>query len=216
MSKVSALCVTRCGVHLQRAIDCWSRQTHADRELVIVYDGDPRALCAFRVPPEAVVVYVAERRTLGELRNISIASASGEYLCQWDDDDWFHPDRITRQLETAQASASRACALSRWIEFDTLTGKAYLSNPRCWEGSLLWHRDRTGDGYPALVRGEDTPFARRVNPALLERPDLYVYTCHGDNTWPRSHFEGLFAAAKELPTKVAQAVARKLDRKPAA
>jgi glycosyltransferase involved in cell wall biosynthesis len=33
-------------------------------------------------------------RTLGSLRNLDIEMAQGEYVCQWDDDDWYHAGRI--------------------------------------------------------------------------------------------------------------------------
>jgi glycosyltransferase involved in cell wall biosynthesis len=208
MPKVSGLCVTRCAPYLQRALDCWERQTHLERELIIVHDRDPQALQGFRLPSDARVCVISPPRTLGELRNFSIAESRGDYLCQWDDDDWYHPQRIAVQLATAERATSQACALRRWVTFDMTKGKAYLSNPRCWEGSLLWHRDVTGAGYPAVARGEDTPFADRIRPELLDRPDLYIYVYHGGNTWTREHFENLFAAAAPLNKSASDAIAR--------
>jgi len=58
------------------------------------------------------------------------------------------------------------------------------------------------EGYPPLARGEDLEFVDRLRArhtiAMLDRPELYVYTFHGKNTWGRDHFQGMFRMGSRL------------------
>src|SRR5258705_7030930 len=93
---VSCLCITKNDLgQLRRSVRCFSAQSYANKELVIVHEGlRPEVTdwlgrlknANFRIVP----VSTRPKKSLGELRNISIAHATGEYFCQWDDDDWYH------------------------------------------------------------------------------------------------------------------------------
>jgi hypothetical protein len=138
------------------------------------------------------------------LRNASLAAAQGAFVCNWDDDDWHAPRRLELEIEALVQAAAHACVLSRWLVFDEVTRNAYVSGKRLWEGSLLCRRDLEvlKEGYPPQKRGEDRVLIRAMQEkyriATLDRPELYVYTYHGKNTWDREHFERIFAAATEL------------------
>jgi len=208
--RVSCLCVTRGRVdRLRGVLRCFRDQTWPDRELVLVYEEDDLETARF-VRDEAsdfpgivaVCVPGASCLPLGALRNLSVARATGDWVCQWDDDDWHHPDRITAQLESLEGRpGAEASVLSRWIVFDEARGRAHLAPHRAWEGSLLCRRS-TLPAYPERARGEDTPvigaLERRGQLVLLERPELYVYVLHGRNSWPRSHFSSYAHAAFDL------------------
>ena len=100
---VSCLMVTRDRYPFARlAIEAFRRQTHAERELVVVQDGtdtrlveeikqaDDPTIRAFRAPAVGL--------SLGALRNLAVAAARGPFVCQWDDDDLYDPDRIAAQM----------------------------------------------------------------------------------------------------------------------
>ena len=57
------------------------------------------------------VVEPADKLTLGALRNVSVARARGEILCHWDDDDWFHPDRVRAELAELSRTGAQALVL---------------------------------------------------------------------------------------------------------
>lgn len=198
---VSCLMVTADRVDLaRRAVQCFVQQTYADRELVVVDDGTAdyrpllRAAEAF-----AAVTHVKlknnDRRTLGELRNIAIESAKGDWCIQWDDDEWYHPDRISRQLAVAVASDVGASAL-RWTLMKVPTGRGALQfrtrTGIATPGTLLFKR--TNLRYPHLARNEDAIFLRTVRRhvglAVMERESshLFVRVFHGSNTWNERHF----------------------------
>lgn len=210
---VSCLCVTRHRPELlRRAIDCFDRQTLASREMVIVAEDDDaetlRVLRELESRKDIVPVIVSRhpKKPLGDLRRISVAAARGEYVVQWDDDDYFHADRLTAQLAEIRRTGQPACVLRRWIIYKD--GRAVVSSTRLWEGSLMCRKADMPE-YPSLHRGEDTPVIEQLEAAdkiaSLDRPDLYVYAFHGGNTWHSLHWEGAFragtapASAEEFP-----------------
>ena len=45
------------------------------------------------------VVYIGPGVSLGAARNLTVDTARGAYVCQWDDDDLYHPERLRIQYE---------------------------------------------------------------------------------------------------------------------
>jgi glycosyltransferase involved in cell wall biosynthesis len=210
---VSCLCVTRNKPRqLRRAVDCFLAQRYSPKELLLVYEDDDlvtQHLAEQLVSEHEGLIFAKQvaatpKLTLGELRNIAIASAHGEYFCQWDDDDWYHQDRISRQLEAATGNHQAACLLSHWLIYDELGKQAYLSPLRLWEGSILSRKDVLTPElkYPALSKSEDSIFIGKLlqKGAIypLVAPVMYIYTVHQSNTWSRAHFERIFSASQKL------------------
>jgi glycosyltransferase involved in cell wall biosynthesis len=81
------------------AIACFQAQTYANRELVILDDGeDPVRDLAEGADARIRYFYELPRRVLGPKRNRCAELARGEIFVLWDDDDWHGPERITRQV----------------------------------------------------------------------------------------------------------------------
>lgn len=180
-------------------------QTYPNLELVVVEDGtddtlaqhirdlgDPR-IRHHRLPPEG--------RTLGELRNEAVDRATGPYVCQWDDDDLYDPERVETQMAAILALGAEACFLARERLRWPARRKLAVSCARVWEGSMVCAKDRL-PRYPAQRRGEDTPVAegvvRTCRVVSIDAPELYTYVCHGNNTFNESHFAEHFAVATEI------------------
>ena len=80
---ISCLCVTRGRVALLgRAVGCFLEQTHARRELLILFESDDAAtrdyvasLADLRI--RGIEVPVLPKQTLGSLRNLAVAAARG-------------------------------------------------------------------------------------------------------------------------------------------
>lgn len=219
---VSCLCVTRFKPEkLQRAVDCFLAQRYPNKELVLVYEDDDLATQALadslaREHGDLILVVRVSanpKLKLGDLRNISIDQARGEYFCQWDDDDWYHNERIGRQLEAAQANHRDACLLTNWIIFDEVERQAYFSFVRLWEGSVLCKSDVLSSTlrYPAAAKFEDTVFTRllvaRGSVFPLVAASLYIYTAHGTNTWSREHFRTMFSLSQKLDVETTALIA---------
>jgi Anp1/Glycosyltransferase sugar-binding region containing DXD motif/Glycosyl transferase family 2 len=203
---VSCLMVTKGRLPLaERAIRCFLAQTYTRAELVVVDDGadgalenhvralaDPR-IRLHRLPPEG--------RTLGELRNIAVDLATGPYVCQWDDDDLYDPERLEVQLAAVLALDATACFLARERLWWPARRKLAISGVRVWEGSMLCAKEAL-PRYPEQRRGEDSPVAEAVvrggRTVSLDAPELYTYVFHGANTFDEPHFTSLLDAATQL------------------
>lgn len=141
---ISCLCVTyKKPLLLKRAIACFEAQNYRNKELVILYeDHDIETIHFLRTHAlssrvRQVCVPGTPKKTLGELRNIAIQSALGEFVCQWDDDDWYHMNRLTCQYNAIENSNAGGSLLTRWITFNGHSKNAFVSNRRHWEGSVL-------------------------------------------------------------------------------
>lgn len=207
---ISCLCITRCKVrYLQRAIRCFQAQSYPNRELLILYEDDDHPTREYiggisdpRI--SKVEVSASPKLTLGRLRNLAIEKCRGEYFCQWDDDDWFHQNRLEFQMLVIQESRMPASIMMHWLVYEVMQGQAYVSNRRPWEGSLLCKKSLIGEemNYDDLVKGEDTSLIERlfsgslVFPIIM--PKLYIYVYHGENTWEYEHWKPIFEAGTRL------------------
>lgn len=198
---ISCICVTRARpILLARSIECFKQQTWPNKELVILYEDDDKDTSEFLATICEREIRVLEIRSfpklsLGELRNVAIRASRGAFFSQWDDDDWFHPERLAVQFAYLRGNRAHACVLNHWIVFDGTTNLAYVSPEWTWEGSILCDKKVFSKTlqYENLSKGEDTVFLQklqdRYNVALLNRPFLYIYIYHGHNTWEREHWD---------------------------
>jgi glycosyltransferase involved in cell wall biosynthesis len=202
-SLVSCLMVTRNRAALaRRAVQCLARQTWARRELVIVDDGDEDyepMLAPFR--PELTIHYhrIAPEpgRRLGGLRNLSLELAGGDYCVQWDDDEWYHPQRIELQMQALREHGADACVL-KWtlmhIDSEEMFERPYRADVSDGTPGTILHR-RTDVRYPNDARGEDSVFMKTLQRAgrvaVMDRrhSHLFIRCFHGNNTWEAQHFQ---------------------------
>ena len=222
---ISCLCVTRGRVELlKRAVRAFENQSYQNKELVIVYESDDQASDEFvtGITETNVLKMKAPstpRLTLGELRNMAVRVSNGDYFCQWDDDDYYHNERLSFQFKVLRDSAMPACVLIYWIMFDEVRREAYISHMRPWEGSILCKKSVIGDDvrYKNMSRGEDTPliqelFSRNmVFPVVM--PKLYIYVYHGGNVWTEKHWRKIFNLSKKLSAGSSEIIGGILDGK---
>jgi glycosyltransferase involved in cell wall biosynthesis len=216
---ISCICITRGKPHLlQRAIGCFDAQTYANRELIILYEDDDDLVRnflkqnTFALSVKIIEVSASPKRNLGELRNIAIAAASGEFICQWDEDDWCHAGRLSFQYEGIANTGYKASILTKWLIFDCTKGNAYISNERLWEGSILCSKSIIQQKkYEHLQMGEDTAVISYLKAGnyifeMKDRMGLYIYVYHGHNTWHRTHWETIFRHSRALDKNVADLI----------
>jgi glycosyltransferase involved in cell wall biosynthesis len=221
--KISCLCVTYKRLSsLVDAIHYFNEQTYPNKELVIVsHDDDVETREYVRLLSQPNLLYFeVPRQPLGDLRNLSIELATGEFFCQWDDDDWYHNRRLELQMQEIERTRKKANLLAYWIMFDKAREQAYLSFPLVFAGTILSHKDlyyQNGIRYPSIGRNEDTDFMYKVfqmnYSSPLINPSLYIYIYHGTNTWQGEHFELLFSRAQPLSPEVSLIVSEVLKRK---
>jgi len=203
---------------LRRTLECFEAQTYSQKELVLVHDlpfceesqalidqaqSDARRLR--RNPLQ--VIFVKDLPALGALRNIGVSRAKGEYVAQFDDDDWHAPTRIEVQVKKLipYRKKIKGCVLLRWMVYDETLKIGYLGERRLWEGSLLCERETLiKTPYAEISKYEDTPVLEELHAlgvliGIEDQPNLYCYCYHGKNTWDRSHWLKLFDRCQRLP-----------------
>ncbi len=208
---ISALMVTQPGrtSSALAAMADFAAQTHRDRELVVVHDADAafgetlQAAAARHGDAAIRIIRTRSNQTLGELRNQSLAEARGEFICQWDDDDRYHPERLATQWRALHEARADFSFLQQQMHFFTDTGEMFLVD---WDGeaypmnfiqgSMMARRSLVPD-YPPLPRGEDTPVIREILrrghavARIADRAWTYVYTCHSANAWSVAHHRAI-------------------------
>lgn len=214
---VSCLCVTNKRAHfLKRAIDCFLAQDHPHKEMIIVCPADDHQALDYlgtlqdeRLVP--VTVPAGHQLTLGELRNLSLEHCNGDFFCQWDDDDWSHRKRLSIQLNNLVSNHHPATMLTNVLMYDGANAKAYFSNFRLWDQTLMGSTALCGQvRYQALEKSEDREFSHllmmesKIYPTVS--PNLYIYRFHGNNTWDQDHFNWLFGRAQPLSEPVSQLI----------
>lgn len=68
----------------------WKRQTYPDTELVIV-DASEKP---FKTKTKGVRVVHAPGLNIPARRNLAVSEARGDFVAWFDDDDWYHPERL--------------------------------------------------------------------------------------------------------------------------
>jgi len=191
---------------LERSVAAYCAQTYESKELVIVTDGPSQAVDAIDAHVRGLnrgdirVVRCDERRSLGALRNRSCEAASGELLCQWDDDDIYHPRRLTEQYDALVQRQAECVYLEDTLQFIVASRQLYWLNwhateARAHPGTLLCRR-ASQPRYPEkgelAERGEDLVVCLELQKrpgfaTLAGRPFLYIYVTHDVNKYSREH-----------------------------
>jgi len=215
LPRISCLMVTYDRLALaKRSMDCFAAQTYQNRELVVVTNGTDGFCQALRSHADHLgidtrFVHLEQGDlTLGRLRNISLESAKGDIVCQWDDDDCNHPERLMRQAEHMFRENARACLMTDhlqflqdaglvvWVDW-TLGGRERVD--QLLPGTVMMHRDerfRYPEEGQYASRGEDTMFLNSLYAtvpvaSLIGHGYLYLYTYHGRNTFSKEHHHHL-------------------------
>lgn len=202
LPRVSCLMVTADRPNLaRRAIRCFVNQTYPNLELVVLDNGKESIEDLLVDLPQDRVVYKklpwSSETVIGELRNISLSLARGEYIVpHWDDDDWYHPDRVSRQMEPLLNEGFDACTLAGTLVH--VHSDEYFDHP--FVGLLpngvpptVIHKRSSDIRYPELRRTSDTAYInswRERQYCMLPSEDSYLYVrySHGDNLWEQDHF----------------------------
>lgn len=220
---ISCVCVTSGRVALlKRAIDCFGMQQYANKELVISYPEDDTATKSFldlllELNPDIPLIRITRDAevTVGNAHNMAIRKCEGEYICHWDDDDWYHPLRLITQYTGMVNHGFKACVLRHILLYDSTTEKAYASFTYSWDNTILCRKEiLLANPYADRDRGEDTHImkfldARKFLYRLENAPHLYIYVYHGNNIWNYAHYQ-YFLSKSELLNGTLTAAIQKL------
>lgn len=137
-SQVSAIITTHNRSQLlKRAIESVMNQTYSDIECIIVDDAstdNTRQICS-DYPVQYIFIPKEESRGGNYARNLGIKAAKGEYCAFLDDDDYWLPAKIEKQVALIERMDCELVHCGKRIEYvhaDRITYKDKLPNPNHW------------------------------------------------------------------------------------
>jgi glycosyltransferase involved in cell wall biosynthesis len=177
------------------AVRAFLKQDYSDLELVIVDDGAQSVESVLPADPRLRLIRLPRKNNVGGKRNIACASARGEFIVHWDDDDWYPVDRVRRQITALRAARKEICGSSILFYYDVVEGRAwryqYPGAIRRWVGgNTLAYRKSWWINHPfaEIQVGEDCRFVWNAPAAAicdLASPELCVSRIHRGNTSPK-------------------------------
>lgn len=204
---VSCVMVT-CGrpEFVARSLMYYRRQSYPARELVIVYEQDSDLPAPLRLGladepsiPSIRLVRVQANLSIGAKRNRSVAEAHGAFIAQWDDDDWYGPERLSVQIAPLLCGSADITGLFDTVFFELDAWRFWTTTPGLHArmfvrdvhgGTLVFRRSAWGQHacYPDTSLREDADFlvaavAQGARVVRLSGRGLYLYVRHGENTW---------------------------------
>jgi glycosyltransferase involved in cell wall biosynthesis len=181
------------------ALQSFLSQDYPHRELIVVDDGEDAIGDLFSNASGVKYFRLPARRPLGAKRNFACQQAGGEIIAQWDDDDWYAPERLSYQagpILMGQADLTgleNACVLEPaharfWTTRRDLHEQMFVGNVH--GGTLVFRTQllREGLAYPEINLAEDAGLLRSAlnrgkRLQRLSNPGVFVYMRHGRNAW---------------------------------
>jgi peroxiredoxin len=185
---------------LRFALTCYQRQTYANRELIVVDDGD-------RYPADPQEIEAAGGRLvratpgtpIGTKLNLGLDVARGTLCQKMDDDDYYAPAYVETMVEAILESWREACRptlafVTPFLFFDVARWEIRRSLDRNVPGATLFfhrsdwalHRFRPLPGDEDLWFFLDQVRAGAV-PVVIEQPELFLAVRHRGSRSERGH-----------------------------
>lgn len=194
---------------VRQSIKHFVAQTYPNKELIIVADGEDLASIIQTVDPaENIRLFQLPGDggvTVGYKRNYGVMCSTGQFIANWDDDEWQSPNRLCEQWR-AMRDDVMLVGIGQPIFMDTETAVLYwFSAPRphrgyCSGSSMfyrrsLWERVK----FPDVNIGEDTMFLQEVDARAVAHvsPGLNVSFVHSGNTVSKRITEAPYIALKQ-------------------
>jgi glycosyltransferase involved in cell wall biosynthesis len=182
-----------------QSVRYFRRQDYSARELIILDDGNTNLSAELKGDSRIRYLRLPEGTSIGAKRNQGCAAARGNIIAQWDDDDWYAPNRLSAQVAPLVAGKADISGLSAGVFFDLARWQFWRCTADLHRrmfvgdvhgGTLVFTRRLWEEGvrYPERSLAEDAWFLRRAlrHGARVERmagEGLFVYLRHVDCSW---------------------------------
>jgi glycosyltransferase involved in cell wall biosynthesis len=183
-----------------QAIRYFCAQDYPNKELVVLEDGTPSL--TGRLPDDPRIRHIATGvapRSIGAMRNEACRLARGDIVAHWDDDDWYGPGRLTRQVAAIRAGEADITGLRGSLMFDLAAWRFWRCRPdlhrrlfvRDVHGGTLVYRRRVWEQkaqFPDRSLAEDAIFLeqavrRGARLRAVGAEGIFVYLRHDANAW---------------------------------
>ena len=184
---------------VSQAIKYFLRQDYANKELIVVDDGDDAVADLVPSTPLFQYIRLSARHSIGVKRNLAGEAARGEILLTWDDDDWYSPDRISYQVQPLLTGRAEVTGLGNTLMLSLPEGEFWACSPTLYDhmffqgihgGTLTFWRDswQQGARFASSSLAEEVPVQQALmrQGARLEKlanQGKFIYIRHGSNAW---------------------------------
>lgn len=179
---------------LPMAIGYFLRQSYDNKELIVLDDGKKDARSLVPNHPQIRYKYVEGKASIGAKRNRCCELATGEIIVHLDDDDWYGPDWIAKQVTCLKAGNFDICGLDQLFFYDPAKQHAwkyiYPKQKRDWVGgaTMAYHKAFwKKHTFPDINVGEDNHFVWQ-HPGRIGKHhhiEEFVSILHDNNTSPK-------------------------------
>jgi glycosyltransferase involved in cell wall biosynthesis len=215
LQKISCLMVTNGRFELMKqSIACYVNQSYKHKELVIVCQGDHNECIRGYVNSlnrsDIHFANAPSTLSLGALRNLSLEISTGKVVCQWDDDDYYHPGRLVCQYKTLMSSPNiTGVYYAKFFKFFDIPEARQMywvdwssevpDSHKYLCGSGMFHKEQFYEYHNLLYPeyGEQSGKEEDLNVleklmnngviAIAPADFHYVYAYHGVNTYGLAH-----------------------------
>lgn len=183
-----------------QAVRYFCDQDYPNKEMIVIEDATPSL--EGRMPDDPRVRYVATGkplRSIGAMRNEACELARGEIVAHWDDDDWYGPERLSRQVEPILSGDADLTALRDSVMLDLANWRFWRTQPDLHKrifyigdvhGATMTYRRSIWETakFPDQSLAEDAIFLQQAldmgsRLKALDAEGLFLYIRHGANAW---------------------------------
>lgn len=207
--KITCVTVTKNRLTLlKRSIQCYINQTYVNKELLIASQDNNKEIEEYIkfLNRKDIRLIDVSNLSLGKARKIACWNAYGDIVCQWDDDDIYHPKRLSNQYNQMIRDQALVCYYDShlkyfennkelyWVDWSIEQGEPWH---KCLGGSVMFFKKYEGryleivNFYPDKEKYEDVDFAEKAfknYPVAISKDGYqYVYVYHGDNVYDYNH-----------------------------
>ena len=173
---VSVLMPTMRPDNVAHCLENFTKQTHENKELILILNNAEFDVDAIRREvesiPNAQVIHVEGRTTLGDCLNRGVEAAAGKYVAEMDDDDYYGEHYLSDAVLAASFSGAelvgKGVSFVYFVSTETTalreTSPEHTFTSSIVAGNTIFvQTDAVREVlFAPLVRGEDTDFQRRA------------------------------------------------------
>lgn len=173
------------------AVNKFLRQDYSNTELVIIDDGVKSCVDLIPNLNNINYYYLKPPNTIGTKRNLACEKSNGEFIIHMDDDDWYAPDWISRQVENLLNTGGDITGLNSIIFHSSSLERSFVyrnvDNNKPWIlGATMAYKKSVWENYKFknMQVGEDTDFLKNSagKIVVLNYLNGFVAMVHSNNT----------------------------------
>lgn len=183
---------------IAQSIRYFHQQDYPNKELIIVYNKETD-LPANLEPALNVKLVLCKEESIGGKRNAGCAQAAGSIIAQWDDDDIYHPTRLSVQAGPLLQGKSEITGLYNFLFYEMRTRCCWVCSSGLFSKLFV---ENVGGGtlvflkkvwkecavYPSISLREDAEFLlaaikKGARLSRIDGRDIFIYLRHANNTW---------------------------------